>query len=153
MLQRFLGSPTWYARSCWESQLDIPRQSQRKEVGFLTLLLNAHRRILHLWFWMASVYYGVCVCVCACVCIISQHWLGRRSRRRPVCVIPRIINGCRCVRPHCSSQLQGLYSTQVCVCVYIILHLHMSLCAAIWGCLCLPRVLLGTLLAQEWLKW
>lgn len=48
------------------------------------------------------------LCVCVRVCVISKPWPKRGSF----------------VGPHCSSQLQELYSLQVCV--YIILHLHIA---------------------------
>lgn len=78
--------------------------------------------------WMYIEVSCICgfewsLCITKCVCVISESWPESKSRRRPVCVIPRIINGCRCVRPH---YLHNSMHYTVFQCVCIMFHLHIT---------------------------
>lgn len=129
---------TRYAGSCWEreqeSQHDIPRRSPREGVWTAAI---SHLAVECTLMYRASVVLNglsvlrsVCMFFSVCVCVISEDWLEKGSRWRPVRVIPRIINGCRCFRPSLRLTIPKVmrYERAYACVLYHICILRMCLC-------------------------
>ena len=113
-----------------ESQHDIPRQSMRKEVGrqwLLTSLLYVHGGIMHLWFWMVSVYNEMCVCN-----IRALAW-ERKPTEAALCYSKNYKWLPLCQASVLLTNPRAIQYARVCVLYYICI-LYICLCVAIRRC-------------------